>query len=90
LWKSYYEQFCDGDISKEDFRVKVDDLTYHTAEIVKLDKEIKSLDSLREKYNFYVKVKVRDGKIDVGEFIKKWIKHLCIISKSNIEIRYFC
>lgn len=88
LWKSYYEQFCDGDISKEDFRAKADDLTYHTEEIVKLDKEVKELDDLREKYNFYVKV--RDGKIDVGEFIEKWIKYFCIISKSDIEIIYFC
>ncbi|GEM_PF-5688933 len=56
LLQSYYEQLSVGDINKEEFRTRGDKLIYNIEKIVKLDKAIKELDSLREQYNFYVKV----------------------------------
>ncbi len=80
---SYLHQFNDGKITKDDFRVKADELIYHTEEIAKLDNEIKALDALREKYNFYAKV--REGKDQINKFLKECVEKIVVNSKENID-----
>ncbi len=79
--RSCYEKVCLGEMSAEEYRKTVDAQTDNTDAIAEIECKIDEMDKLREKYNFYVKV--RESKIAISEFIAEFI---CVVYIKQSDI----